>query len=136
MRFTKISSGDNFCHQSNLWLTLIGMRGDTLISLFSLDQILSAEFLSKISKLFWSWKLTSIRLIWHLAKLIGSYKKFPRVALKMSIFLDFIAHAKCRYVQWWHFCFLLSFQVMIMSHWQFKSLMRPENFHSIMTWRH
>ena len=40
-------------------LTLIGMRGDTFISWF-LDQILSAEFLSKISKLFWRWKLTSI----------------------------------------------------------------------------
>ena len=34
-------------------LTLIGMRGDTFISLSFLDQILPAEFLSKISKLFW-----------------------------------------------------------------------------------
>jgi hypothetical protein len=33
-------------------LTLIGMRGDTFISLSFLDQILSAEFLSKRSKLF------------------------------------------------------------------------------------
>jgi hypothetical protein len=33
-------------------LTLIGMRGDTFISLYFLDQILSAEFLSTISKLF------------------------------------------------------------------------------------
>ena len=41
-------------------LTLIGMRGDTFISLSFLDQILTAEFLSKISKLFWRWKLTSI----------------------------------------------------------------------------
>ena len=31
-------------------LTLIGMRGDTFISLFFLDQILSADSLSKISK--------------------------------------------------------------------------------------
>ena len=50
-------------------LTLIGMRGNTFISLFFLDQILSAEFLSKISKLFLRWKLTSIGLIWHPAKL-------------------------------------------------------------------
>ena len=35
-----------------LW-TLIGMRGDTFISLYFLDQILSAEFLSKNFKLFW-----------------------------------------------------------------------------------
>ena len=34
-------------------LTLIGMRGDAFISLSFLDQILSAEFLSKIPKLFW-----------------------------------------------------------------------------------
>ena len=34
-----------------LLLTLIGMRGDTFISLIFLDQILSAEFLSKISKI-------------------------------------------------------------------------------------
>ena len=33
-------------------LTLIGMRGDTFISLSFLDQILSADFLSKLSKLF------------------------------------------------------------------------------------
>ena len=33
-------------------VTLIGMRGDTFISLTFFDQILSAEFLSKISKLF------------------------------------------------------------------------------------
>ena len=33
-------------------LTLIGLRGDTFISLSILDQILSAEFLSKISKFF------------------------------------------------------------------------------------
>ena len=78
-----------FCWQKYVWsnawrfkssiliLTLIGMRGDTFISLSFLDQILSAEFLSKISKLFWRWKLTSIGLIWHPAKLIESYKKCP-----------------------------------------------------------
>ena len=33
-------------------LTLIGMRGDNFISLSFLDQILSAEYLSKHSKLF------------------------------------------------------------------------------------
>ena len=32
-------------------LTLIGMRGDTFISLFFLNQICLAEFVSKISKL-------------------------------------------------------------------------------------
>ena len=58
-------------------LTLIGMRGDTFISLSFLDQILSAEFLWKISKLFWMLKLTSIGLIWHPAKLIESHKKCP-----------------------------------------------------------
>ena len=31
-------------------ITLIGMRGDTFISLSFLDQILSAEFLTKIFK--------------------------------------------------------------------------------------
>ena len=68
------------------------MRSDTFISLSFLDQILSADFLSKISKLFWRWKLTKIGLIWHPAKLIKSYKKFP-VALKISIFFALIAHA-------------------------------------------
>ena len=34
-------------------LSLIGMRENTLHSLSFLDQIFSAEFLSKISKLFW-----------------------------------------------------------------------------------
>ena len=35
---------------SKLFLTLIGMRGDTFISLSFLNQILSADFLSKLSK--------------------------------------------------------------------------------------
>ena len=68
-------------------LTLIGMRGDTFISLSFLDQILSAEFLSKISKLFWRWKLTSIGLIWHSAKLIESYKNMPLGSVKDEHFL-------------------------------------------------
>jgi hypothetical protein len=36
-----------------LILTLIGMMRNTFIPLSFLDQIFSAEFLSKISKLFW-----------------------------------------------------------------------------------
>ena len=63
---------DNF-----IYLTLIGMREGTFQPLSFLDQILSAEFISKISKLFWKWKLTLIGLIWHPAKLIESYKKWP-----------------------------------------------------------
>ena len=51
---------------------------------YFLDQILSTDF--------W-WKLTSIGLIWNHVKLIESYKNAPYVALKMSIFLAFIAHA-------------------------------------------
>ena len=74
-------------------LTLIGMRKGTFIPFSFLDWILSAEFLSKTSKLFWRWKLTSIWLIWHPAKLIESYEKCSNLALKMSIFLDIIAHA-------------------------------------------
>ena len=45
------------------FLTLIGIRYDIFMALFFLEQILSAEFLSKVSKLFWRWKLTSIELI-------------------------------------------------------------------------
>ena len=63
-------------HIEDLFLTLIGMRGDTFMSLSFLDQILSAEFLSKNSKPFWKWKLPSLGLIWHPAKLIESYKKY------------------------------------------------------------
>ena len=44
-------------------LTWIALRGDTYHSLSFFDQILSAEFLSKIFKLFWRWKLSSIGLI-------------------------------------------------------------------------
>ena len=77
-------------------LTLIGMREVTFHPLSFLDQILSAEYLSEISKLFWRWKLTPIRLIWHPAKLIEPYKTRSKVALKMSIFLAFIAHARVK----------------------------------------
>jgi hypothetical protein len=44
-------------------LTLIGMREGTFHPLSFMDQILSAEFSSKFSKLFWRRKLTSIGLI-------------------------------------------------------------------------
>ena len=76
---------DAYTHSS---LILIGMRGDTFISLYFLDQILSAEFLSTIPKLFFGGEN------WHPAKLIESYKKYSYMAVKMSIFLAFIAHAK------------------------------------------
>ena len=58
-----------------LCLTLIGMRGDTFVSLYFLNQILSAEFLSKISKLFWRWK--SIGFIW-LPSSLSLIKNVPR----------------------------------------------------------
>ena len=41
-----------YAPEAAYWLTLIGMRGDTFISLSFLDQILSADILSKLSKLF------------------------------------------------------------------------------------
>ena len=59
------------------------------IPLSLLDQILSAEFILKISQLFGGKKLTPIGLFWHPAQLIESYKSCPLVALKMSIFLAF-----------------------------------------------
>ena len=55
-------------------LTLFGMRHFPPPCPF-LDQILLPEFLSNISKLFRRWKLISIGLIWHPAKLIISYRK-------------------------------------------------------------
>ena len=49
----KLSYDSKLVHKVEvLGLTLIGMRGDTFISLSFLDQILSADFLSKLSKLF------------------------------------------------------------------------------------
>ena len=58
-------------------LTLIGMRQGTFYLFSFLDQFLAAEFLSKISKLFWRWKLASIGFISHPDKLIEAYKKYP-----------------------------------------------------------
>ena len=55
-------------------LTLIGIRQSTFTPLV----ILGLDFVSwiciKIFDIFWRWKLTSIGLIWHPAKLIESYK--------------------------------------------------------------
>ena len=45
-----------------IFLTLIGMRWDTFMSLSIMALTLSADFLSNISKLFWRGKLTSIKL--------------------------------------------------------------------------
>ena len=49
---SKLNSSPVYCSRLYGNLTLIGMRGDTFISLSCLDQILSADFLSKLSKLF------------------------------------------------------------------------------------
>ena len=74
-------------------LTLFGTGGDTFIPLSLLDQILSADFFQKRPNFFWRWKLKSIGLFWHPAKLIESYKKCAYVVLLMSILLAFMAHA-------------------------------------------
>ena len=55
-------------------LTLSGMEQGIFTPMSLLDHILSAEFFSKISKLFWRWKLRSIGLFWHPAQLIESFK--------------------------------------------------------------
>jgi hypothetical protein len=47
----RTSGGSEILNTSSIQ-DLIGMRGDTFISWFFLDQILSGEFLSKVSKLF------------------------------------------------------------------------------------
>ena len=75
-------------------ITLFGTGGDIFIPLSFLDQILSAELCSNISKLFWRWKFTSIGLFWHHAQLIESYKSCPLGALNMSICLAFTRHAR------------------------------------------
>ena len=62
-------------------------------SLWFLGQILSAEFSLKISKFFWSRKLTSI---WHPAKLIQSYKKIPLGGGKDEHFS--CLHISCQWV--------------------------------------
>ena len=56
-------------------------RGDILIPLSLLDQILSADFFSQISKKFLRRKFTSIWLFLHPAQLIESYKSCFLVAL-------------------------------------------------------
>ena len=65
-----------------LGLTLIGMRGDTFISLSFLDQILSADFLSKLSKLFEGENLQLQRWTEH-ATLI--FKNLKPVEISKSI---------------------------------------------------
>jgi hypothetical protein len=71
------------------FLTLFGTGGgDIFIPLSLLNQILSAEFFSKISKFFWRSKIYINRVIWT-AQLIESYKSLHLEALKMSIFLAF-----------------------------------------------
>ena len=57
-------------------ITLIGMRGDTFISLSYLDQIFSAKFLSKISKPFSEVK---IDINWvDLPPLLSLIKRAPK----------------------------------------------------------
>ena len=68
-------------------LTLSGTGQGTFTLMFLLNQILSAEFFSKISKLFWRLKLRLIGLFWHPAQVIFSYKSYPLVVLNMIIFL-------------------------------------------------
>ena len=74
---------ENHCTQTkglvfvtNFVLILIGMRGNTFHS--SLLVLLGSGFVSwfksKFSRLLWGWKLTSIGLLWHPAKLLDSYK--------------------------------------------------------------
>ena len=75
-------------------LTLSGTGQGIFNLMFLLDQILSADFFSKISKLFWSLKLWLIGLFWHPAQVIMSYKSYPLVALNMSIFLASQSHAR------------------------------------------
>ena len=59
-----------------------------------MDQISSAEFSSKFSKLFWRWKLTSIGLIWNPTKLIESYEKMSIGGSKAEHFSCF--HSSCQ----------------------------------------
>ena len=60
------------------FLTLIGMRGDTFISLSFLDQILSADFLSKLSKLFEGENLHQAGYFDTLPSLLSLLKVAPR----------------------------------------------------------
>ena len=63
----------NVCHLYWIVLTLFWHGREYFYPLVLFGSVLSAEFFSKISKLFWRCKLTSIRLIWHPARLIESY---------------------------------------------------------------
>ena len=58
-------------------LNLFGIRGATFIPFSFIDQILWADFFSKIYTIFGRWKLTSIGLFWHPAQLIESIKSCP-----------------------------------------------------------
>ena len=58
-------------------LTLSGTGQGIFTPASLLDQILSAEILSKISKLFWRWKIEINQVFWHPAQLIKSYKIAP-----------------------------------------------------------
>ena len=46
-----------------------------------------AEFLTKLSKHLWRWKLTSIELFWHPVQLVEPFKICLKLALTMDIFL-------------------------------------------------
>ena len=64
-----------------------GRGGDIFIPLSLLDHILSADFLSKISKTFLEVKIYINWVIFrHPAQLIESYKSYPLEAQKISIF--------------------------------------------------
>ena len=81
------------CKWRHHLLTLISMREGTFHPLSFLYQILSAEFLSKISKLVWIWKLASIGLIWHAAKPMrvteGYWMDFELIKKFMTCFYKF-----------------------------------------------
>ena len=53
------------------------------------SECVSWFFLSNISKINWRWKLTSIGLFWHSAKLIESYKKMTQGGAKDEHFSCF-----------------------------------------------
>ena len=75
--------------------TLIGMRGDTFISLFVLDQILSADFLQQKCQIVLEvdFDINRVSLKSCQAHKISLIKYAHSWLLKMSIFLAFIAHA-------------------------------------------
>ena len=65
------------------FLTLIGMRGDTFISLSFLDQICQLNFYQKFQNCFGGENRVNLQP----DEIIKSYKKCPKVAPKMNIFL-------------------------------------------------